>query len=226
MKDISIFVWTLAIGLFDIFLFHRLSNCDCHFDYFYEEVHYYICTFLENMLCLVVVILRAFLYTGYISSAADSENCTVLQILNVLLAWIPVVATVSASIWSICILPELFQKHSYEHSRWKTFCSIKTIKFISAFSGISYDDSCFYYLSKDGEKIILCFSPLVYIFMCFGAYRSDKKDRKKEQKEKRNGKEKILYETLISDLQKIKKENEVEASKCFNKAKKTFNNIK
>lgn len=226
MKDVSILVWTLAIGLFDIFLFRRLSNCGWSFDSFYEEVYYYVCTFLENLACFTVVILRAFLYTEYISKVADSGSCTVLQFFNVLLSWIPLVATIVAFIWSICIFPELFKRDSYEHSRYKTFCSIKTIKFINAFSGISYDDDCFYYLSKDNKKTVLCFSPLVYIFMCLGAYRDDKRGYDEEQRERKNGKEKVLYETLISDLQKIKKENEAEASKCFDKAKETLKNIK
>lgn len=225
MNDVSILVWNLIIGFFDFLLIRRLCKCAGCFDTFYEEVYYYICTFFENLACFVLVVVRAFLYTGYIAGIVMLEECSVLQFFEVALSWIPFVVTTISFIWSICILPELFQRDSYVHSRYKTFCSIKTIKLISAFSDISYDYSDFYYLSRNYEKTVLCFSPLVYIFMCFSAYTNNKTQYKKEQKEKQNGKEKELYKILISDLQNIQKENEAESMGYFDKVKKNLEKL-
>lgn len=227
MNDISIFVWNIVIAFLD-FAFGIILAVynDCSYNKFYERVRNYIRIFICISILFAITMKRAFSYTSYIFHGIDGENCSGWQIVNIFISWIPFVATIAIFIWSLYYFVDLFSYDSYCHDDKKVFCPIKTIKLITTFSTIEYNDWGFYYRSKNGEEISLCFSPVVYIVLCFYAHSSDKRLNKIVQREENREKEKKLYGALISDLKEIKKENEVEASKCFNKAKKTFNNIK
>lgn len=226
MKDISIFVWNIVIIVIDIILFVRLLNHDfAIYDSFYEEVYRCIRTFVLSLVCFFTTVIRAFLYTGYIIVSANIENCSGWKLWNGITSWMPFAGTISVFIWSVCWVFSLFKQDSYKHYD-KTYCSIKTIKLISTLSGIDYNNYYFYYEPNRKGKIFLCFNPFVYVFMCLMAYRNDKVSDKRYRKERNTKKEQKLYEALISDLEEIKKENEVEASKCFDKAKETLKNIK
>ena len=148
------------------------------------------------------------------------------QFANVAFSWMPFVATVVSFIWSCYFFVDLFSHGSYVHNKDKVFCSLKTIKLITSFSTLEYNDYRFYYESKDGEKIYLCFSPLVYIVLCFYAHRSDKNLSKIVQRKENRKKEQKLYNTLIADLEKIKKENEERSSEYFQQAIDNIGKIK
>ena len=168
---------------------------------------------------------RAFSYTSYIFHGIDGENCSGWQIVNFYFSWIPFLVTIAVFIWSLYYFADLFSYDSYCHSDRKVFCSVKTIKLITTFSTIEYNNRGFYYRSKNGEDISLCFSPVVYIVLCFCAHSSDKRLNKIVQKEENREKEKKLYGALISDLEEIKKENETKSREYFDKAKKNLEKL-
>lgn len=226
MNDVSIFVWNLIIVFFDFVLgFFIAYYSDLSFDKFYERVRSCTRLFFFNLILFAITIKRAFSYTSYIFYVTNSENISGWKFLNAFISWIPFVATICIFLWSLYCFVDLFSYHSYCHDDDKVFCSIKTIKLISTFSCIEYNNSRFYYESKNGKKIYLCFNPIVYIVLCFWAHRSDKRLCKTVQRKENREKEQNLYETLINDLEKIKKENEAEAGKYFKKAKETLENI-
>lgn len=226
MNDVSIFVWNFIIGFFDFVLgLSVASYCDLDFDKFYEKVRSCVYIFFFNLILFVITIKRAFSYTSYILYVTDSENVSGWHLLNVLISWIPFVATICIFLWSLYCFVDLFSCHSYCHDDDKVFCSIKTIKLISTFSCIEYNNGRFYYESKNGKEIYLCFNPIVYIVLCFWAHRSDKRLNKIVQREENRKKERKLYGVLISDLEKIKQENEDKSREYFDEAKKNLEKL-
>lgn len=227
MNDVSIFIWTIIISVCDFFLICvGLGYNDSSFGKFYEGVRTCIYIFLTNLIVFSFVVGRAVLYTEYIWKSGTAEECSLLPLFNCLLSWIPFVATVVSFIWSCYFFVDLFSWSSYVHNRDKVFCSLKTAKLITSFSTIEYNDHQFYYESKDGKKIYLCFSPLVYLVLCFYAHRSDKNLSKIVQNKENREKEQNLYNTLIADLEKIKKENEEKSSEYFQQALDNISKIK
>lgn len=226
MNDVSIFVWNLIIGFFDFVLGFSIAYYnDLSFDKFYERVRSCTRLFFFNLILFAVTIKRAFSYTSYIFHGTDGENYSGWQIVNLFISWIPFIATIAIFIWSLYYFVDLFSYDSYCHDDKKVFCSIKTIKLITTFSTIEYNDWGFYYRSKNGEEISLCFSPVVYIVLCFYAHSSDERLNKIVQREENREKEKKLYGALISDLEEIKKENETKSSEYFDKAKKNLEKL-
>lgn len=227
MNDVSIFIWNLIILFFDfvfgIFLF---AYEDVDYEKFYERVRQCIYIFIGNLTVFVITIKRVFSYTGYIWGSANNENATGWQIINLIISWLPFVLTILLFLLSLLCFFELFSYGSYAHDGNKVFCSLKTIKLITGFSNIEYNDDWFYYESKDGKKIYLCFSPIVYIILCFYAHRSDRNLSKIVQRKENREKEQELYNTLIADLEKIKKENEEKSSEYFQKALDNISKIK
>lgn len=226
MNDVSIFIWNFVIGFFDLaFGIIQAAYSDCSYNKFYERVRHYIYVFVCILILFAVTMKRAFSYTSYIFHGIDGENCSGWKIVNFCFSWIPFLVTISIFIWSLCYFVDLFSYESYRHSDRKVFCSVKTIKLITTFSTIEYNDWDFYYRSKNGEEISLCFSPFVYIILCFYAHSSDKRLNKIVQREENRKKEKKLYGALISDLEEIKKENETKSSEYFDKAKKNLEKL-
>lgn len=227
MNDVSIFIWTIIISVFDFFLVCiGFGYNDSSFGKFYERVRKCIYIFSTNLIVFSFVVGRAVLYTEYIWKSGTSEEFESWQFVNLMFSWMPFVATVSVFIWSCYFFVDLFSYGSYVHNKDKVFCSLKTIKLITSFSTIEYNDYQFYYESKDGKKIYLCFSPLVYIVLCFYAHRSDRNLSKIVQRKENREKEQKLYNTLIADLEKIKKENEEKSSEYFQKALDNISKIK
>lgn len=227
MNDVSILVWTIIISVFDFFLVciafgYNVSS----FEKFYERVRKCIYIFLTNLIVFSFVAGRAVLYTEYIWKSGTAEECSSWQFVNLMFSWMPFIATVASFIWSCYFFVDLFSCGSYIHNDKKAFCSLKTIKLITSFSTIEYNNYQFYYKSKDGKKIYLCFNPLVYIILCFYAHRSDRNLSKIVQRKENREKEQELYSTLISDLEKIKKENEEKSSEYFQKALDNISKIK
>ena len=226
MNDISIFIWNFVIMFFGFALGIILATYgDCSYNKFYERVRHCIYIFIFTSILFAVTMKRAFSYTSYIFHGIDGENCSGWQIVNFCFSWIPFLVTIAIFIWSLYYFVDLFSYDSYCHSDRKVFCSIKTIKLITTFSTIEYNNCGFYYRSKKGENISLCFSPFVYIVLCFCAHSSDKRLNKITQKEENREKEKKLYGALISDLEEIQKENEAESMKYFDKAKKNLEKL-
>lgn len=226
MNDVSIFVWNLIIGFFDFVLGFSIAYYnDLSFDKFYERVRSCTRLFFFNLILFAITIKRAFSYTSYIFYVTNSENISGWKFLNAFISWIPFVATICIFLWSLYCFVDLFSYHSYCHDDDKVFCSIKTIKLISTFSCIEYNNSRFYYESKNGKKIYLCFNPIVYIVLCFWAHRSDKRLCKTVQRKENREKEKKLYGALISDLEEIKKENETKSREYFDEAKKNLEKL-
>lgn len=226
MNDVSIFVWNLIIGFFDfVFGIILAVYCDCSYNKFYERVRHCIYIFICTSILFVVTIKRAFSYTSYIFHGIDGENRSGWKIVNFCFSWIPFLVTIAIFIWSLYYFVDLFSYDSYCHSDRKVFCSVKTIKLITTFSTIEYNNCGFYYRSKNGEDILLCFSPVVYIVLCFCAHNSDKRLNKIVQREENREKEKKLYGALISDLEEIKKENETKSSEYFDSAKKNLEKL-
>lgn len=204
MNDVSIFIWTIIISVCDFFLICiglRYNNSS--FGKFYERVRKCIYIFLTNLIVFSFVLGRAVLYTEYIWKSGTAEECSLLPLFNSLLSWMPFVATVVSFIWSCYFFVDLFSYSSYVHNKDKVFCSLKTIKLITSFSTIEYSDHQFYYESKDGKIIYLCFSPLVYIVLCFYAHRSDRNLSKIVQSKENRKKKQELYNTLKRKRRKV-----------------------
>lgn len=227
MNDVSIFIWNFIILFFDfVFGIFLLAYGDMDYEKFYERARQYIYIFIGNLIVFIITIKRAFSYTGYIWESANNENATGWQIINVIISWLPFVLTIPLFFWSLFCFFDLFSYDSYAHDENKVFCSIKTIKLITRFSTIEYNNHQFYYESKDGKKIYLCFSPLVYIILCFYAHRRDRNLSKIAHRKENREKEQELYNTLIADLEKIKKENEEKSGEYFQKALDNISKIK
>lgn len=226
MNDVSIFVWNFVIAFFDFaFVIFLAAYDDCSYNKFYERVSKCTRIFVCISILFGVTMKRAFSCTSYIFHSTGGENCSGWQILNFCFSWIPFLVTIAIFIWSLYYFVDLFSYDSYCHSYENVFCSIKTIKLITTFSTIEYNDYQFYYESKDGKKIYLCFSPLVYLVLCFYAHRSDRNLSKIVRRKENRGKERKLYSTLIADLEEIKKENETKSRKYFDEAKKNLEKL-
>lgn len=221
MNDISIFVWNCAFVLSGIFLVYYWNKyVDRYFSSFYEECYFCFRFLWFTFVYLFSIIIRFHLGVSYISSLWCATDVTVIQFINVLISWIPFVFSWIIVVRAIISFVQIFSEDSYIHNQYKTFCSVRTYKLINRFANIDYNDYGFFYFSKDNKKTKLCFSPLMYVYLCVKTYKDDKKSKKKQKKESENKKEQTLYETLIADLEKIKKENEEKANKCYDKAYK------
>lgn len=147
MNDVSIFIWNFVITFFDfVFGIFLAAYGDCSYNKFYERVRQYICIFVCISILFVVTIKRAFSYTSYIFHGIDGENCSGWQIVNFCFSWIPFLVTIAIFIWSLYYFADLFSRESYCHSDRKVFCSVKTIKLITTFSAIEYNNWDFYIL--------------------------------------------------------------------------------
>lgn len=226
MNDVSIFIWNFVIAFFGFaFVIILVVYNDCSYNKFYENVRQCTRIFVCISILFVVTMKRAFSYTSYIFHSIAGENCSGWQIVNFCFSWIPFLVTIAVFIWSLYLFVDLFSYSSYYHDDNKVFCSIKTIKLINTFSSIEYDNCNFYYQSKDGKEISLCFSPIVYIILCFYAHRSDRNLDKVVQSKKNREKTQRLYNILISDLEEIKKENETKSREYFDEAKKNLEKL-
>lgn len=223
MNDISILIWNILFIASSIHLWVVYSDVAArNFNSFYQGI--WVCTklFLQSFILFFSAVVRAFLWTDYI--VRDYYD-TFISVLNAAISWLPLV---DIFILFLCSSISFVLEYSgyYDHASETTFCSLRTLKLINSFSEIQTNSFVFFYKPKNGSYIEVYFSPVVLALVCYGFCKEEKEKRKNRGKKNKINKEKVLYETLISDLQKIKKENEAEASKYFDKAKETFKNIK
>lgn len=176
-----------------------------------------------------IMMYRTGKYFNVISNITLSKNSSILDIVNALFSFVPFCVNFASFCIAVYVIFNVYKEYYFEkRTSSMTYCSFKTLKIINRFSNLNTDyyEDVFSYADNNGGNTLLKFSFPTFIYVCYHEYFRHYFEQKHNDKVEDRKNEEKLYKTLISDIEKIRKENEKEAEKYMNKAKENLNKIK